>query len=493
MKKSILLIAVALGMLTACNPIKDDGSMDIDNFTAANLLDGATFSQYADEACTEAKADGNWIKYSVPKASSMYIYYLKADGSESKLASGSNTGVFNFIPARGSDPNQTVYFKYINANLEETVASKEFTVEVASELTQEVKLLASDDGKKVWKWNINAPEGRVWGNYGSDGNGDGVDFALNGSGQWWGVTVNDNFEDQAGHTDSGSPQGDESMDATMVIADDGTITCYDASGNVIRSGSYKIKDYDPGYNNHSFYCGVLETDAVLFPWEINGGGKKVTTYYISYLSPSRLVLVYPDTGDWNPESNNGGAWGEGTFWQFYSETDVMGCLTDNNEATWTWYDGEQSWGNGNYGDLVIGGKNSLTGNSWWGVPASSVAEQISGYSYGLDDSEGATMTFTKDGDIKKSSGGTGTFSYDIKNTNDIGGWGLKTWGRFTTTGDGVLFPVRINAGTTTNEFDIVYIDDDYFVLAYPNDGANVSIGNEGSWAEGTFWRFQKVK
>ena len=103
------------------------------------------------------------------------------------------------------------------------------------------------------------------------------------------------------------------------------------------------------------------------------------------------------------------------------------------------------------------------------------------------------MTFTKDGDIKKSSGGTGTFSYDINNTNDIGGWGLKTWGRFTTTGDGVLFPVRINAGTTTNEFDIVYIDDDYFVLAYPNDGANVSIGNEGSWAEGTFWRFQKVK
>ena len=59
MKKSILLFAVALGMLTACDPIKEDGSFDVDNFTSANLLDGAQFSQYADEACTTPKADGN--------------------------------------------------------------------------------------------------------------------------------------------------------------------------------------------------------------------------------------------------------------------------------------------------------------------------------------------------------------------------------------------------------------------------------------------------
>ena len=95
MKKSILLFAVALGMLTACDPIKEDGSFEVDHFTSANLLEGATFSQYADQACTEAKADGNWIKYSVPKASSLYIYYLKPDGSEFKLASGSSAGVFN--------------------------------------------------------------------------------------------------------------------------------------------------------------------------------------------------------------------------------------------------------------------------------------------------------------------------------------------------------------------------------------------------------------
>ena len=103
MKKSILLFAVALGMLTACDPIKDSKDMAIDSFTASNLLDGAEFSQYSDQACTTPQSDGNWIKYSVPKASSVYIYYLKADGSEFKLTSGSAAGVFNFVPARGSD------------------------------------------------------------------------------------------------------------------------------------------------------------------------------------------------------------------------------------------------------------------------------------------------------------------------------------------------------------------------------------------------------
>ena len=153
MKKSILLFAVALGMLTACDPIKEDGSMKIDSFTSSTLLDGAEFSQYADQACSTPQADGNWIKYNVPKATSVYIYYVKADGSEFKLSSGSAGGVFNFVPARGSDPNQTVYFRFVNANGEEVIASKEFTVQVAAELKPEVRLIASNAyGKKTWKW-----------------------------------------------------------------------------------------------------------------------------------------------------------------------------------------------------------------------------------------------------------------------------------------------------------------------------------------------------
>ena len=198
MKKSILLFAVALGMLTACDPIKEDGSMKIDSFTSSTLLDGAEFSQYADQACSTPQADGNWIKYNVPKATSVYIYYVKADGSEFKLSSGSAGGVFNFVPARGSDPNQTVYFKYVNANNEEVVASKDFTVEVASELKTEIRYLASNDyGKKTWKWDTSVT-GVVWGNMGYCG-GAGVDVGLAGNGQWWGVVAESETEAGSGN------------------------------------------------------------------------------------------------------------------------------------------------------------------------------------------------------------------------------------------------------------------------------------------------------
>ena len=57
MKKSIILFAVALGMLTACDPIKEDGTLNVKSYTSSNLLDGAEFSQYADQACTTPQAD----------------------------------------------------------------------------------------------------------------------------------------------------------------------------------------------------------------------------------------------------------------------------------------------------------------------------------------------------------------------------------------------------------------------------------------------------
>lgn len=76
MKKSILLFAVALGMLTACSPQKEEKGFDVTNITADKLLDGATFSQYnaiKDEAGNitgyEEAADGNWIKYNIPSVS----------------------------------------------------------------------------------------------------------------------------------------------------------------------------------------------------------------------------------------------------------------------------------------------------------------------------------------------------------------------------------------------------------------------------------------
>ena len=232
-------------MLTACDPIKEDGTFDVDNYTSSNLLDGAEFSQYADQACTTPQADGNYIKYNIPNASGIYIYYIKADGSEFKLTSGASGGVFNFVPARGSDPNQTVYFKYINANNQEVVASKEFNVAVAAELKPEIRLIASNAyGKKTWTWNTHSGisaggvDNLVWGNFGADGSWRGEtlnDFV------WWGVNDAADLKDQLGHSVTGAAIGEEDNGATMVFTEDGLVKCYDVNGTEIRSGSYEIK------------------------------------------------------------------------------------------------------------------------------------------------------------------------------------------------------------------------------------------------------------
>ena len=169
MKKSIILFAVALGMLTSCDPIKEDKDFDVTNITAEGLLNGAQFSQYADEACTTPKDNGNFIKFNCPNTSGVTIYYIKPDGNEAVLSAGKPAGVFNFVPMRGSDPNQTLYFRYINQNGEEVVAQKQFTVEVAADL-------APDNNR---------------------------DFALKGSGKWWGVTSTEEFEGQAQHCADG--------------------------------------------------------------------------------------------------------------------------------------------------------------------------------------------------------------------------------------------------------------------------------------------------
>lgn len=502
MKKSIFLLSVALGLLTACDPIKDEATLDIDNVSSEQLLQGATFEQFSgvkneDGSMTYTPAaDGNYIKYNIPAVSSVQIYYIKSDGSQAILSTGSSGGMFAFIPPRGAEPNQTVYFRYVNQNGEEVTTTKEFTLAVASDLAPEMKLLCSNSGTKVWKWNTNAPGGQVWGNMGgSQGASDGKNLALNGDGKWWGVTSEEEFMGQLNHTNDGQAHGDESMDATMVFSEDGTVTCYDAAGKQIRQGKFSVTEYDPEYQKSTHKCGILHVDAgsILFPYEINSGGRMPTDFEIAYMSASRLVLTYPDNGDWTSTPGS-----EGTFWQFSSADDLGGVLSgDYTSATWTWDDESGvCWGNNGYSGFVYGGVSSLTGQ-WWGISSTDLAEQVESYGYGFADVNGATMTFNADGTFTKSTGGTGTFSFDGKNTVDLGGYDEgKTWGRFTTTGDGILFPVSINKGVVKNEFDVVYFDDDHLVLAHPNypKGSKADDGSDAaSWMECTMWRFKKVK
>ena len=485
MKKSILLFAVALGMLTACDPIKEDGSMKIDSFTSSTLLDGAEFSQYADQACSTPQADGNWIKYNVPKATSVYIYYVKADGSEFKLSSGSAGGVFNFVPARGSDPNQTVYFRFVNANGDEVIASKEFTVQVAAELKPEVRLIASNAyGKKTWKWNVgnNTSSGHVWGNFGADGSwrGDALnDFV------WWGVDDAADLTGQLGHSVTGQAIGEESNDATMVFTEDGLVKCYDANGSEIRNGTYEIKGWT-GDNHDGFKYGVLHTSegATLFPFEINAGGRYVTDYWIYSLTTDQMILVYPDNGAFS-------GWSEGTYWNFKSDSDVSGMMTNYGSKTWTWNVGNTTssghvWGNfgadGNWRGAFL---NDFV---WWGVDDAAdltgqLGHSVTGSATGEENND-ATMVLNEDGTVKcyDASGSeirSGSYEIDLSTAD---GWKKGT---FKTTEGAILFPFEINAGGRyVTDFQIFHISGSEMILTYPDNGAF------SGWSEGTYWNFK---
>jgi 5-hydroxyisourate hydrolase-like protein (transthyretin family) len=485
MKKSILLFAVALGMLTACDPIKEDGSMKIDSFTSSNLLDGAEFSQYADQACSTPQADGNWIKYNVPKATSVYIYYVKADGSEFKLSSGSAGGVFNFVPARGSDPNQTVYFRFVNANGDEVIASKEFTVQVAAELKPEVRLIASNAyGKKTWKWNVgnNTSSGHVWGNFGADGSwrGDALnDFV------WWGVDDAADLTGQLGHSVTGQAIGEESNDATMVFTEDGLVKCYDANGSEIRNGTYEIKGWT-GDNHDGFKYGVLHTSegATLFPFEINAGGRYVTDYWIYSLTTDQMILVYPDNGAFS-------GWSEGTYWNFKSDSDVSGMMTNYGSKTWTWNVGNTTSSGHVWGNFGADGNwrgEFLNDFVWWGVDDAAdltgqLGHSVTGSATGEENND-ATMVLNEDGTVKcyDASGSeirSGSYEIDLSTAD---GWKKGT---FKTTEGAILFPFEINAGGRyVTDFQIFHISGSEMILTYPDNGAF------SGWSEGTYWNFK---
>ena len=477
MKKSILLFAVALGILTSCDPIKDEKDFDVTNLTAEQLLNGATFSQYADQACTEPQADGNWIKYNIQNASSVFIFYKKADGSEFKLASGTAGGVFNFVPSRGSDPNQTVYFRYVNQNNEEVVASKEFTVQVAGELEMPIRFLASNDyGKKTWKWDPSIT-GAVWGNMGYLP-GDGKSVGTTGNGQWWGVTTSEEFNGQLQHTEDNTNHGDGDLAAYMVFTEDGLLKAYDATGSVIREDSYAVEGWDPA---GEWKVGDLVTKAILWPYEINSGGNIPGKYEIVYLTSDKMTLVYPDGG-------SQGGWGEASFWHFCSNSDILGMAAGYESGkSWTWDPSITGavWGNMGYqpGD---GASVGTSGNGqWWGVTTS---EEFNGQLQHTEDNTNhgdgdlnAYMTFGTDGILKAYNAAgevirSSAYEFVPVDNSDWKIADLKT--------TSILWPYEINSGgNIPGTYEVVYLTGDKMTLVYP-DG-----GSQGGWGEASFWHF----
>ena len=481
-------------MLTACNPQKEEKGFDVTNLTSDQLLSGATFSQYnaiKDEAGNiidyEEAADGNWIKYNIPSVSSVYIFYLKPDGSEFKLSSGAAGGMFNFVPARGSDPNQTVYFRFINQNGEEVVASKEFTLQVAAELQMPVRYIASNDyGEKIWTWDAggdsDAGAGRCWGNMGSPGSGDG----FIGNYVWWGVDDAAQLVEQLQHSVTHTATGEEDNDAYMVFTEDGVVTTYAADGSKIRNGNYEIKNYDPS-NTWQVGTLVVTEAATLFPFEINAGGRYVTEFEIHKLTSDKLVLAYPDNGKWE-------GWSEGTYWCFKSNSDGVGMLQGYDKGKdWTWDAGGDSdagagrcWGNmGSPGS----GDGFIGNYVWWGVDdAAQLTDQLQHsvtHTATGEEDNAAYMTFSTDGIVTtfKADGSKireGNFelqNYDTSNT-----WQVAT---LHVAEAATLFPFEINAGGRyVTDFEVHKLTGNKLVLAYPDNG------KWDGWSEGTYWCFK---
>ncbi len=518
MKKSMIFFAAAaLGIMTSCEPIKEEKDFDVTNISADQLLANATFKQFAavtDEngnitGYTEAP-DGNYIEFNVPGVSSLNIYTLTADGAEYLLKNAvtgttvnSGGGMFILMPRRGADPNQTVYFRYVNQDGEKVTASRDFTVSVPGDISPEMKMIASNAyGSKVWVWNTDKDSdtgGRCWGNMGSPGSGNGSSI---GGFIWWGVEDAADLIGQLNHSVTGKATGEEDNLATMVFSDDGTVKCYDADGKEIRSGSFEIRNYDP---NGEWQIGTLHTSegATLFPFEINakdhGGVRYVTDYEIHRMNGTELILAYPDNGKWD-------GWSEGTYWSFKSNSDASGMLTAFDKKSWTWNTDKDSdtggrcWGN--MGSPGSGNGSSIGGFIWWGVEdAASLIDQlghsVTGTATGEEDN-GAYMTFSEDGSVKcyDASGKeirSGSFEFRGYNTtgytNMAAGDGIWKLGTLHTSEGATLFPFEINAKDHggvryVTDYEIHRLNDKELILAYPDNG------KWDGWSEGTYWSFK---
>lgn len=496
MKKYILCLAAA-SALFACDPIEDRDSLGMDIVNPTKLAEGIVIVQKDIDG--NAADDGNYISYSTNPSTIVNVYTLKADGSENTLAIGAS-GSFVLAPSRGSDPNQTVYFKALNPDNTYTTVEKIVNVYVATDLPADMKLAVSDSGEKIWKWDTEAPDGVVWGNMGYCGGAN--DWNTSTAGKWWGVTSEEEFLGQLNHSNTGTATGEESMDAYMVWKEDGSLLKYNSNGNLLNTGSFKIVDYNP---EGEWRKGILETSAgaILWPFQINAHDNDPsnicpTQFEIVHLSVDKMVLVYPDKGDFGALGN----WGEASFWRFASSSDKPGLIAGYGEGNvWTWNtDGKNGgivWGNMGY----CGGNGAAVYTNsegrWWGVGTEDeflgqLEHSDTGVATG-EENLNAYMIFKQNGDLEKYDANgkqlkAGTWKLDTSVAND---WKVAN---LETTAGTILWPFQINAhkndpsNICPTTFEVVYLSGDAMSLVYPDNGNFDALGG---WGEATFWHFKR--
>ena len=308
-------MVAALGLLTACDPSKDDISMPGNSkLTGEQLAEGFQVVQYADEEYTTEAADGNYFTFTTSPARVVTVYQLDEEGSRNELSAGTANGKFKIVPKRGNPTEQVYYVETKDFNGNTITATKTATVFVPSELAPEMRLLASDAyGSKTWTWDTEFREdGGTWGNVGYAA---GEDWT---SGIWFACPPAD-LTGQLQHSDTGVANGEEDPDAYMTFDwKTGAIKSFNAAGTEIRSGKFEIPAWYNGAKGQAsidgsqanWAYGTLATDpgSILFPFKINGGGTKVGEFEIVDISSDKLKLIYVAPGT--------GSWGEATWWAF---------------------------------------------------------------------------------------------------------------------------------------------------------------------------------
>ena len=489
-------MVVALGLLTACDPSKDSIGMPGDSgLTGDQLTSGFTTKQYGDETYTTEAADGNYFQYFTSPSRVVTIYQLDEEGNRNVLASGKANGTFKIVPKRGNPSQQTYYVETRDFNGNTITGQKTATVFVPSELSPEMRLLASDSyGSKTWKWNTEFREdGAVWGNLGY---APGEDWT---SGIWWGAKPEE-LTGQLQHSDTHVATGEESNAASMVMYDDGNIACFDAGGNQIRKGKYSVEGWtgeksqasvDGSIANWAYGTLVTTEGSILFPFKINGGGEKPTRFEIIQLDASNLKLIYAAPGT--------GGWGEATWWAFKSGSDAEGALTGFENKAWTW-DTEFRENGAVWGNLGYAAGDDWTGGIWWGAKPEELTGQLQHSDTGVatgEESADAYMTFDwKTGAVKSYSGAGAEIrsgKFEILNWGNgektqasvdgsIANW---AYGTLHTDAGSILFPFKINGGgEKPTDFEIIQLTNDNMKLIYAAPGT-------GGWGEATWWAFKK--
>ena len=141
MKKQILFMVAALGLLTACDPSKDSiGMPGNSDLTGEQLASGFSVVQYADEEYTTEAADGNYFTFTTSPSRVVTIYQLDDEGIRNDLASGKANGKFKIVPKRGNPTTQTYYIETKDFNGNIITGTKTANVYVPQELEPYMRL-----------------------------------------------------------------------------------------------------------------------------------------------------------------------------------------------------------------------------------------------------------------------------------------------------------------------------------------------------------------